>query len=403
MRKQSSLKILCIFSLAVSLACKERRSLNENLISLDNKKYEKLNKYIKNKSVVGIGENTHGDGQLFELKTEIIEHLHKKMGFEAVLMESDFLATEQILPALSSHSLKEAANIGIQSTWADSKEYSLLLKYLKSTAKRGDTLYFHGFDSQMSGVESLNIHIAQAQLFKDKSQANEYDNLLKALKIIVTRNTNSISLDSLKLLKKTVSHLKRTRNRFSEQSYQWLRNIEGNLSQLILLKEAPPVTPKNYPKVLSHPNYVKSGSIRDSLMFYNVKYYLEKYNKVIIWGANNHLKNKSDKQIWMGDLLKKSLGDDYYSILVVNNKGKWSYPAGKPNGVIPRALKGTLVYEISNAINSEIAFLDIKTTELPRLRVRATNWITTDSINVSDYCDAILYVRNAVGSTMLDE
>ena len=44
---------------------------------------------------------------------------------------------------------------------------------------------------------------------------------------------------------------------------------------------------------------------------------LKKYNKVIIWAANKHIQLKSDDRTWMGELLKKSLGDKYYSILVL--------------------------------------------------------------------------------------
>ena len=399
-------KALYLFLVIIFLACSKKKNVKQNLVSLDSKDYENLDVFIKDKSVIGLGEYTHGDGELFELKTEIIRHLHKKLGFEAVLMESDFLATDQTLTALSSRSIKDAANIGIQSTWADSKEFSSFLKYLQDTAKMGDTLFFHGFDSQMTGVEAISIHETQAQLIKKDLTSDEFSNIVKSLKIINSRNVANIDLDSLKLFEESIAKIDKVKIQHSEKSLQWLKNVEGNLRQLILEKQAPKLTSENLDRIseiLSHPNYIRSGSIRDSLMFENIEYYLRRYNRLIIWAANKHLQNKSENRIWMGSLLKQSLKDKYYSILVLYDHGHWSYPTGKPSGVIPKAEQGTLAFEISNSTNSEVAYLDLKTTEIPKMQVRTNNWMTTDSILVDDYGDAILYIRNATGSTLLED
>jgi erythromycin esterase-like protein len=401
MPKRSLLLKLSILSfLTILISCSQKGSLEQNLKSLDNKNYKVLDSYLKNRTVVGIGEYTHGDGELFELKTEIIKHLHEDLGFEAVLMESDFLAVENTLSALSTHSKKSAANMGIQSTWANSKEYLSLIDYLEATAKKGDTLHFHGFDPQMTGTASMSIHIAQVQLIKNKISSEAYDNLISAITILKDKNISAVTLDSLKYLKTSVTHIKKIKNKISPKTYQWLKNIEGNLNAIIYLKLAPPMTPENIPKIFSHPNYLKSGSIRDSLMADNINFYLKKYNKVIVWAANNHLKLKSDDRTWMGELLKNSLGDKYYSILVLYNHGVWSYPQGEPNGIIPEPVEGTLAFEIAHLTNANISFLDINSTQIPKMKIRTNNWITTDSIMINNYCDAILYVRKATGSTM---
>lgn len=400
LKRSSFLKLIILSILASLISCSQEGSLDQNLKSLDNKNYEGLDSYLKNRTVVGLGEVTHGDGQLFELKTDIIKHLHKDLGFEAVLMESDFLAVEKTLSALSTHSKKNAANMGIQSTWANSKEYLSLLNYLETTAKKGDTLHFHGFDPQMTGTESLSIHIAQAQLIKNMISLEEYNNLISAIAILKDKKISTVTLDSLKNLKTSVNKIKKIKNKISPKTYQWLNNIEGNLKAIIYLKLAPPVTPENIPKIFSHPNFLKSGSIRDSLMADNINFYLKKYNKVIIWAANKHLQIRSDDKTWMGELLKNRLGDKYYSILVLYNHGVWSYPQGEPKGIIPESVEGTLAFEIGNATNSDISFLDISSTKIPKMKIRTNNWTTTDSIIISNYCDAILYVRKATGSTM---
>jgi erythromycin esterase len=400
MLKKSQLLKLFILSFFI-ISCNQQESIEENLKSLDENNYEVLDSYLKNRTVVGIGEYTHGDGKLFELKTDIIRHLHENLGFEAVLMESDFLAVENTLPALATHSKKDAANIGIQPTWANSKEYFSLIDYLESTAKKGDTLHFHGFDSQMTGVQSINIHNASAQLIKNKVSTKDYDNLVSAFEFIESRNVSTISLDSLKQMKRSVTNIKQIEKLVSPKTFQWIKNVEGNLKALIHIKEAPAVTIANYPEILSHPNYLMSSSIRDSLMADNISFYLKKYNKVIIWAANKHLQIKSDDRTWMGELLKNSLGDKYYSILVLYNHGVWSFPSGEPNGKIPKPVEGTLAFKIANLTKSEVSFLDVNSTQIPKMKIRTNNWMTTDSININDYGDAILYVYKATGSTML--
>ena len=68
-----SLSLLSILTIITS--CNQQRSIEQNVKSLDNNYYA-LDSYLNDKTIVGIGEYTHGDGKLFELKTEIIKHLH---------------------------------------------------------------------------------------------------------------------------------------------------------------------------------------------------------------------------------------------------------------------------------------------------------------------------------------
>ncbi len=392
--------LLFIAFFAFITSCDNQKSLKNQIKNLDNKNYEILDPYLKNKTVVGIGEGSHGDGELFKLKSEIIRHLHVELGFEAVLMEADFLAVENTLTYLSSQSKKTASNNTIQSTWANSKEFLSFIEYLQTTAERGDTLYFHGIDPQMTGTESLAIHISQAESFKAYITAGEFNCLISIINLSKTRNVSSITLDSLNTLHLAVKRIAKAKNQVSPKSYQWLKNIEGNLKSLQNLKLAPPVNAETIPEVFSHPRILMAGSIRDSLMSENVQFYLKKYKKVIIWAANKHLQVKSGERIWMGELLKNSLGDEYYSILVLYHHGVWSYPGGQPNGIIPEPINGTLAFEIGNITNFNISFLDIKSTNLPRIRVRTNNWVTTDSVIVNDFADAILFVKEATGSTM---
>src|SRR5690554_1030782 len=47
-----------------------------------------LEKELKDAQIVLLGEITHNDGNVFELKTEIIKYLYNNMGFKTIAFES---------------------------------------------------------------------------------------------------------------------------------------------------------------------------------------------------------------------------------------------------------------------------------------------------------------------------
>ena len=47
-----------------------------------------LKEELKDVQVVMLGENTHFDGNVFEMKTNIVQYLHQEMGFNTIAFES---------------------------------------------------------------------------------------------------------------------------------------------------------------------------------------------------------------------------------------------------------------------------------------------------------------------------
>lgn len=397
--------IFCLIAFMNFSACSEKSRIEDNIKNLDNGNYSILDSYLRDKFAVGLGEDTHGDGELFVLKTEIIEHLHKNLGFQAVLMESDFLAVGETIRALRGNSLHDAASMGVLNTWSDSKEFLKFIEYLKSTSMNGDTLYFHGFDSQMTGTRSLEMHLKYGASFEGLISPEAYKSLNAALTIIDHLDVSEISLDSLRNMRDIIRRDFTMITETTPHNEQWIRNVLGNLKILMSQKEAPPISMDNFPEVLSHPKYLEASSIRDTLMAENILYHMKKYDRVIIWAANNHLRYKTDtkNRTWMGEILKSVLGEKYYPILVLYDKGDWSYPNGIQKGVITKSDIGTLCNDISKAFPGEIGFLDLQSTDLPQKAiVRNKNWITADSVDIKSYTDALLFVRNATSSTLFE-
>lgn len=69
----------------------------------DLEKFENLSAFkevLKDVEIIALGENTHGLGEVFAAKTELVKFLHQELGFDLVLFESGYgdaaLAWEQI-------------------------------------------------------------------------------------------------------------------------------------------------------------------------------------------------------------------------------------------------------------------------------------------------------------------
>jgi erythromycin esterase len=397
-------KIALLLSIVFTAMISCRVSNSNHIVEVEENDFQALENYLSGKSIVGIGEVTHGDGTFFELKTELIEYLHQELGFEAVLMESDFLSVDHSFESLDTLNSYEAARIGVLDTWAGSQEYLSLFDYLKKVKNTANPLYLHGFDSQITGDNGFEIHARQIDSIKKYINQEEKETLNKSLDIIVKLNQQGVTADSLADLINSIRQIQKNLNSVVDRkTILWLKNIESNLKTFRFRSLAPPVTPANIPEVFSHPYNIKAGSVRDSMMAENVEFYMSTYDKVIIWAANNHvmLKSKDGEtdRTWMGELLKAKYGANYYSILALVNQGKWSFPNGKQKGDIPKSKSGTLSFHIDSVTNAPVSFLDLNSNAFTRMKVRETNWTVTDSIFIRDFGDAVLFMKESNEST----
>ena len=56
----------------------------------DKNDYSFLNEVLKNKRIVLLGEQTHGDGATFDEKVKIVKHLNYKLGLNTIVFQSGF-------------------------------------------------------------------------------------------------------------------------------------------------------------------------------------------------------------------------------------------------------------------------------------------------------------------------
>ena len=85
---KSNIILLSVFIFTL-LACQIKNKVNPIDVKVDASELSSSNEidfdviktWVKGKKIVSIGESTHGIGEFYTLKSEIVKYLHKEMGY----------------------------------------------------------------------------------------------------------------------------------------------------------------------------------------------------------------------------------------------------------------------------------------------------------------------------------
>ncbi len=283
-----------------------------------------LKETLKDVEIVALGENTHGLGEVFNAKTELVKYLHKELGFDLVLFESGYGDGALAWERLDLLSPKEFTNTFSSNFYYNSEEIQNLLTYVKSQNKN---LKLQGFDCQpqqdylikrMSEIaKPLDSVLAKSVSLEMKSFNNLY-------KFESDRDTLSFNLQRNRFIAFINSY-----DSFLTQNKQVLFNSGITSGEIEAIIKSNAIFKNTYSKIqigdiMSWPN---SYNIRDKSMFEIIKWYKEQNpkSKIIIWAHNGHIENKpkpNNNVNWMGHMLKNTYGAKYYSIGAIVYSGK---------------------------------------------------------------------------------
>ncbi len=122
-----------------------------------NGSYDFLNTVLKNKKIVLLGEQSHGDGATFDEKVTLIKYLHEKLGFNSIVFESgmydNYMAYKEFQSKKQKISVYDNA---IGKIWSDTQSFKNLMLYVDSCAAKNDTIKILGFDCQESSIFNNN-------------------------------------------------------------------------------------------------------------------------------------------------------------------------------------------------------------------------------------------------------
>lgn len=283
-----------------------------------------LKETLKGVEIIALGENTHGLGDVFAAKTDLIKFLHQELGFDLILFESGYGDAALAWEKFNSLSIREFTSIFSSNFYYNSEEIENLVSYVKSQNGR---LRIQGFDCQPQ----------QNYLIKRMTE------IAKPLNTILTKSV-SLEMRSFNRLyqyendKDTLAFNKQ-RDRFVDFLNNYNTFLKENTNKLLksgtteseirALEKSNEIFINTYStiRIGELMGWPISYNIRDRALYEIVKSYKEENpkSKIIIWAQNSHIENKAKPNYnvnWMGHSLKKTFGDKYYSIGAIVYSGK---------------------------------------------------------------------------------
>lgn len=263
--------------------------------------FDSLLPYLTNKTIVLLGESSHGDARTFQVKTALIRFLHQKLGFDALIFEGDVYSLNEITNITDGQRRAKLWNDNIMLLWTDCKgsDYALTKLLYDTSAK----IEMNGFDCQIVGQYAVDSLMTQINSFLQRyaplacSDTSAY-NLFKH------KSTSIIDYalhekDTL-LVNEFNQYVSKVREELNPQllapnpQYLYFNNL---------------VTYVNYRNLLiKAPNEAYTINLRDSQSYVNLKWLLKyKYpnEKVMLWAASSHLYKNPDWYKNLGYFLSK--------------------------------------------------------------------------------------------------
>ncbi len=321
-------KILIIFLFLSLTSCKAQTDLNSTIeFTSDLEKFENLSELkeaLKDVEIIALGENTHGLGEVFKIKTELVKFLYQELGFNLVLFESGFgdgtLAWEQ----LNSLSTEEFTNSFSSNYYYNSEEIKELVEFVKSQKKN---ITIKGFDCQPQ----------QNYLIKRMTEiVKPLDSVLAKSVQLEMRSFNNLyqfenDKDTLAFNKQRERFKKflTAYDTFLVQNEQELFKLGTTKNEIDAILKSNEIFKNTYStiEIGSMMGWPVSANIRDKSLFETISWFKETNpkSKIIIWAQNSHIENKAKPNYnvnWMGHYLKNIFGNKYYSIGAVVYSGE---------------------------------------------------------------------------------
>ncbi len=323
--------------------------VNANKIeSITSENFEDLQFFktiILNKSIIQLGESTHGAKEFNQSKVRFIKFLHQEMGFNIIAFESSVFDCFYGNNSAKTNSASDLMGGTIYGVW-HTREVLELFNYVKSTQASQNPLRIVGFDMKPSGSSRLS----RSRYLRDALNKLDAQQALKVYELdsYMINNNLYYSQTAPEFLSIKDSLL----NDYQEVLNFLVENWDEFLTQYPSGSDIPHIVRLTIKSNIAGLNFYEatqrgsgqSTRIRDMEMAYNLEYLFRNvYNdeKFIVWAHNFHIRHDNARTNsgvnTMGYYLKNSisLNAELYTIGFYMYKGRSAYNDKTPAIVTP--------------------------------------------------------------------
>ncbi len=356
------------------------------------KDFNCLKRKLEHKSIVLIGESSHGVQEFGEFKKEIIKYLVDSLGFTTVLIESGMSDIYKWTAAGQNNF--DSLVYSVFPVWQTSS-YAEMFKYLY---KRDIKVY--GIDPQNSSKYFRDFPYEQL-LKVDTGTAMKFYDLDKEWSKKYSRPIASWDSTLYQTQKKAVATYELVLKRininsgaFSDyQDYLFLKRIlESRLSMAKAINKSP--------------DYLHRDSIMTTNVMWIMENILSKDDKVIILSHNSHIAKERNMNVgYMGNLMQKSLGEKMFVIAQYFESGNFIDISRKVNST-PIPIRNSFEAYL-NSLNSEYNLFDMGNSTLPKrifkrkIKTYYMGGPLTQELILSKNYDLIFTVKHAKASNLI--
>lgn len=381
----------CTVLLAALAYGADVRNASAKLPSTDRSAFDQVVEAACGKSIVMLGEATHGDGHTDEIKVALVKHLVSNCGFNLVLFEASFYEFEPIARAALVKKPVSPTLIGaaVGGLWKFDKEVQPLFEFLAERVDSGK-VHVGGLDFQAGGFE---------QPFTNDELPNELARYLPAPRRELCQQAYRSQMygssppdgmsEGARKVALQACLLEIEKSLPTRVATPGLDGLDGEKQMLKNLTAWLASDGSSWPQRLQ---------ARDKMMAENVGWFLGaagKASKTLIWTANGHAARSVtalgdyESRDNLGRALSRQHGDSMYSLGVSACAGEYRWSHGS-NKAIPAPPPGSLEAATCNQSAAVTKFLGA--TALGQLGTRQAGLMghTYKAANWAEAFDGIL-------------
>ncbi|MCW8336631.1 erythromycin esterase, partial [Vibrio sp. DBSS07] len=144
----------------------------------DNSDLEAIGTAVSGKSIIGLGEATHGGAQGYKLKSRVAKYLHQEEGYQVLAMESglyDGLRLWQRLMDGDVTDVRDAILYSFMFLYAETPEIYPLYEYVEQQAFTDNPMYLVAFDGRHSSDPACDTMLPEMKTFSEANQLVSLD------------------------------------------------------------------------------------------------------------------------------------------------------------------------------------------------------------------------------------